>query len=42
MMAAIPLLAVLMGDSGDLAVLGACLMLAVAVALFIFFIQPDA
>jgi hypothetical protein len=28
--------------SGDWAVLGACLMLAVAVALFIFYIQPDA
>jgi hypothetical protein len=42
MMAAIPLLAVLMGDSGNLALLGACLMLAVAIALFIFFIQPDA
>src|SRR5690242_21873431 len=29
-------------DSGDWAILGACLMLAVAVALFIFYIQPDA
>lgn len=28
--------------SGDWAVLGACLMLAVAVLLFIFYIQPDA
>src|SRR5207244_13287009 len=32
----------MLGDSGDWAVLGACLMLAAAVALFIFFIQPDA
>jgi hypothetical protein len=29
-------------DTGDWAVLGACLMLAAAVALFIFYIQPDA
>src|SRR5579864_7625008 len=29
-------------NSGDWAILGACLMLAVAVALFIFYIQPDA
>lgn len=28
--------------SGDWAILGACLALAVAVALFIFYIQPDA
>ena len=43
MMAAwIPLLAVLLGQSGDWAVLGACLMLAFAVALFVFYIQPDA
>src|SRR5437764_12077518 len=32
----------MLGDSGDWAVLGACLMLAAAVALFIFYIQPDA
>src|SRR5437773_8203523 len=32
----------LAATSGDWAVLGACLMLAVAVALFIFYIQPDA
>lgn len=38
----IPLFATTMSDSGDWAVLGACLMLAVAVALFIFWIQPDA
>lgn len=38
----IPLLAAMLGDSGDWAVLGACLMLAVAIALFIFWIQPDA
>ena len=42
MAALIPLLAILLGDSGDWAVLGACLMLAVAIALFIFYIQPDA
>jgi len=42
MMAAIPLCAILLGDSGNWAVLGACLMLAVAIALFIFYIQPDA
>src|SRR6266852_5522371 len=35
-------LATLEIGSGDWAVLGACLMLAVAVALFIFYIQPDA
>ena len=29
-------------SSGDLAVLGACLALAVAVLLFVFYIQPDA
>lgn len=40
--ALIPLLAILVGQSGDWAVLGACLMLAVATALFIFYIQPDA
>ena len=38
----IPPLAILEGNSGDWAVLGACLMLAVAIALFIFYIQPDA
>src|SRR6516225_3265324 len=32
----------MVADSGDWAILGACLMLAVAVALFIFYIQPDA
>ena len=42
MAAVLPLLAVLAGNSGEWAVLGACLMLAVAVALFIFYIQPDA
>ena len=43
MMAALhPLLALLAGGSGDWAVLGACLMLAVAIALFVFYIQPDA
>ena len=42
MAAAIPLLAILVGDSGNWALLGACLMLAVAIALFIFYIQPDA
>ena len=41
MMAAIPLFAILLGDSRDWTVLGACLMLALAVALFIFYIQPD-
>ena len=38
----IPLPAILLGNSGDWAVLGACLMLAVAIALFVFYIQPDA
>ena len=42
MAALLPLLAMMLGDSGDWAVLGACLMLAVAIALFIFYIQPDA
>jgi hypothetical protein len=37
-----PLFAAMLADSGDWAVLGACLMLAVAVALYIFYIQPDA
>jgi hypothetical protein len=36
------LFAVMLAGSGDWAVLGACLMLAAAVALFIFYIQPDA
>lgn len=36
------LFAAMVVDSGDWAILGACLMLAVAVALFIFYIQPDA
>lgn len=40
--ALIPLFAAALTDSGDWAVLGACLMLALAVALFIFWIQPDA
>ncbi len=35
------LLADMQVASGDWAVLGACLMLAVAVALFIFYIQPN-
>lgn len=38
----IPLFATTLSDSGDWAVLGACLMLAVAIALFVFWIQPDA
>jgi uncharacterized MAPEG superfamily protein len=42
MAALIPLLALLVGESGDWAVLGACLMLTVAIALFVFYIQPDA
>src|SRR6202022_3214091 len=37
-----PLLAVMAITSADGAVLGACLALAVATLLFIFFIQPDA
>ena len=41
-MALTPLLAMMLGVSGDWAGLGACLMLAVAIALFIFYIQPDA
>src|SRR5215831_15535284 len=32
----------MLADSGDWAVLGACLMLAAAVALFIFYIRADA
>src|SRR5438445_9804276 len=35
-------LAIFLIASGDWAVLGACLALAVAVVLFIFYIQPDA
>ena len=42
MAALIPLLAILLAGSGEWAVLGACLMLAVAIALFVFYIQPDA
>jgi hypothetical protein len=42
MAALIPLFAAALNDSGAWAVLGACLMLAVAIALFIFWIQPDA
>jgi hypothetical protein len=42
MAAVLPLLAILLGDTGNWAVLGACLMLALAIALFIFYIQPDA
>ena len=38
----IPRLVILLSDSGEWAVLGACLMLAVATAVFIFYIQPDA
>lgn len=41
-MAETPLFAAMLADSGDWAALGACLMLAAAVALFIFYIQPDA
>ena len=37
-----PLLAALLAASADWAVLGACLALAVAVVLFVFYIQPDA
>src|ERR1700680_4077528 len=37
-----PLLAVMAITSGDGAVLGACLALAMATILFIFYIQPDA
>jgi hypothetical protein len=37
-----PLLAALLVASADWAVLGACLALAIAVVLFIFYIQPDA
>ena len=42
MAAWIPPVAILVAGSGDWAVLGACLMLAVAIALFVFYIQPDA
>lgn len=41
-MALLPLFGAMLAESGDWAVLGACLMLAVAVALFIFYIQADA
>lgn len=41
-MALTPLLASMPVASGDWAVLGACLALAVAVVLFVFYIQPDA
>ncbi len=41
-MNAAPLLAALLVASTDWAVLGACLALAVAVVLFVFYIQPDA
>jgi hypothetical protein len=39
---AAPLLGALLVASADWAVLGACLALAVAVVLFVFYIQPDA
>jgi hypothetical protein len=39
---AVPLVGALLTASSDWAVLGACLALAVAVALFVFYIQPDA
>ena len=42
MAAQLALIAILLAGSGDGAVLGACLMLALAIALFIFYIQPDA
>src|ERR1700724_1340738 len=38
----LPLTAVLVLSSADCAVLGACLALAIATILFIFYIQPDA
>jgi hypothetical protein len=41
-LAAVTPIAVFMIASGDWAVLGACLALALATALFIFYIQPDA
>lgn len=41
-MTAVTPIAVFMIASGDWAVLGACLALALATALFIFYIQPDA
>jgi len=41
-MAALYLFAAMEIVSGDWAILGACLALAVAVGLFIFYIQPDA
>ncbi len=42
MLPAVNTLAMIEIASGDWAVLGACLALAIAVALFIFYIQPDA
>jgi hypothetical protein len=39
---ALSILAVIENASGDRAILGACLALAAAVGLFIFYIQPDA
>lgn len=42
MLPVLHMLAMLEIASGDWAVLGACLALAVAVGLFIFYIQPDA
>src|SRR6266446_6597803 len=42
MVAALYTLAIFLIASGDWAVLGACLALAVAIMLFIFYIQPDA
>jgi len=41
-MPAVYISALFLIDSGDWAVLGACLALAVAVMLFVFYIQPDA
>ena len=42
MLTTLTLLAAIEIASGDWAILGACLALAVAVGLFIFYIQPDA
>src|SRR5882757_9212003 len=42
MVPALYTLAIFLIASGDWAVLGACLALAVAIVLFIFYIQPDA
>ena len=41
-MTLVTMLAVLLVSSTDYAILGACLALAIAVLLFIFYIQPDA